>query len=200
MNRHLLLGIVLFLLFFSGRSTEDIYMKVRVHSESSLQINGKSNVTDIFCGYQFSGEGDPIDVIFNMASERYEFAPFDLQIPIKELDCGSALVNADMHKTLNAKYFPIINVQIPYLFFTETDIIQGCFGRPSKVVITMNGIRIEKPVKFNMNMCDEGVDIDGDIRIDLTHFDITPPTALFGAIKVDERFEIVVKLKIIRES
>jgi hypothetical protein len=175
-------------------------MKVRIDPESSLQINGTSNVTDILCRYYFVGQQDLIEVVFNLNTERYEFSPFDLEIPVRELDCGSALVNADMYKTLNGKHFPFINVQIPYLFFTETDIIEGCFGRPSKVIVTMNGVRIEKPVKFDMNMCNGGVEIDGDIRIDLTHFDIEPPTALFGAIKVDEGFEIIVKLKIIRVS
>ena len=144
-------------------------------------------------------DGNIVPLIADPASARFPQPAFRLRVPVTTLRCGSAKMERDMYEALRAEQHPSIDFQFTELIGgINHDIDAGSYRAPIAGVLTLAGesrtIRIDVDAQ---RLASDTFRLSARLPLKMTDYDITPPTALFGAIKARNdlmvRFELVLK-------
>ncbi len=116
-----------------------------------------------------------------------------VSIKVRGLDCGNRAMEKDLHKAVKSDRFPdirynfrrIAGLSFPgpkhegkgIILHTEGDLFLA--GEERQVIIDVHA-----------TLSDDYVDLHGSHIIEMSDFGITPPTALFGLIKAEQRVVI----------
>ncbi len=162
--------------------------RVTVDPDSRLWIEGRSTVNHFTCN---AGEIDGRAMLQRGSSEA------EVVIPVESFDCGKSRMNRDFYEALKSERHPRI-------LFELTDARLGpkngdTFDVTVHGRLTIAGVtRSVKLVSEGRKQHDGEYRVQGSLPLSMLDFEIKPPTALAGLIKVHERivvgFDIVTKI------
>lgn len=108
-----------------------------------------------------------------------------LRLGIKNFDCGRRGINRDFRNTLKSDDYPSIDVSI--LSFAPSDSLL----EEVNVLISLAGAEKKYILEFTSSYSSDGiVKIEGKQKLAMSDFNINPPKALFGLIKVRDELTI----------
>ena len=186
---------------------------------SQLVLEGSSNVAPWRCrGTSFDGrldvaaplsrinhlidrieDGNIVPLIADPSSARFPRPAFRLRVPVTSIRCGNAKMERDLYRALRGNEFPAIEFRFTELLGgVNHDIDGGTYHAKIAGVLSLAGtarnIRLDveaariAPNRFRLK---------ARLPLRMTDFRITPPTALFGAIKAKDdltvRFDLILQ-------
>ncbi len=175
----------------------------QILEESRLFLEGSSNVNQFKCRCE---ESFPA-ASFAFENDENSFGKikfFDTRLAIKtrNLECGNKMMNKDLQRALHAEAFPYIAIQLSEAFFRVENTFPDKIHQKWTPMTAQTFISIAgqtRKVQLDVHVQKTGNDryrftAAKDLR--MTDFGITPPTALLGLVKVDDRIRINLDLAI----
>jgi len=179
---------------------------------SRLVLEGSSNIADWRCsGTTLDGRMEvaaPLDHInavidriedgdigrwmANPSSGRFPQPSFQLRIPVSTLRCGNRRMERDLVRALRADAYPSIDFRFVRLIGGVThDIDRGSYHARIAGVLSLAGTTRDITVDVEARRVSSGrFDLRAALPLRMTDFRITPPTALFGAVKARDRLTV----------
>lgn len=161
---------------------------VVVTPDSTLSVNGVTNINTFECNYNVSQIKNPISVFFEKIEGKLIFKKTALILDNTCFDCGGKGINSDFQKILKSDEHPKI-----YLFLKELESIND--KALVHVEIKMAGVTNKYKIPVTLT---EGnnIFIQGKVNISLKDFEMKPPKKLFGLIEVEDNINIDFKLEV----
>jgi len=123
-----------------------------------------------------------------------KFSQAVINLKVKSLDCHNPFLNRDFYRTLNADKNPEINIELQE---ANADKIQNFgFAKENEaikasVIITLNGLCKIISIDINwLKINDDTFEFSGQKELQMSDFNIIPPTSMLGLIKVDDTINI----------
>jgi polyisoprenoid-binding protein YceI len=118
----------------------------------------------------------------------------DVKVPVEKLDCGNGTMNEHMLRSLKSNENPTILFRLTSYEIAKTS---GAATGTLRGTLSLGGA--QKPVSITALGKPEGdmLRVSGSTEILMTQYDLTPPTLMFGRIKVNEKvivnFDLLLK-------
>lgn len=146
--------------------------------ESYVSIQGSSNINQ----FQFISYNPEVN---NRTAQNPEKEPYqNIQIPVYDFSGPNNRMLNDFYKMVNASQYPNININIEPRELADFDETTGMTNFRTKIFIAGNSREYVVPCRIIF--CDGEVPVlKGKLKVELTDFEIDPPTKIFGTIKVD---------------
>ncbi|MFV1884432.1 MAG: YceI family protein [Balneola sp.] len=195
-GKFIILCICIFSMLVGARNTfarQTNEIKSIILEESKLRINGTSNLNDFECIYEDEIEPDTLTHNVEVRDTSIAVQGDDISLKIDSFNCGKRGINRDFRKTLKSDVYP--NIEIELLSIVSPN------GQPTlaNIATTLGGVTREYTIVLrDYEFLDDLVIVSGTNEINMTDFGISPPTALFGMIKVKDQISIDFTLSIKR--
>lgn len=155
-----------------------------VTDESKLWIEGRSNVNEFQCfANQYRSDIETTGTIDTLADTGLDV---EIDIFVRSFDCGRSRMNRDLQNALRVRDHEAIRFK-----YIDTENVVYNTGDDT-YTLTIKGILIvagtERTVQFDLDgrLVDNNIiKATGSTTLEMTSFNIEPPTALMGLIKVD---------------
>lgn len=174
---------------------------------SSIWIEGSAGIVDYTCRTR---ELDSTGAItYNPHSRRKageegaRAGGITVSIPVRSLECGKRAMNRDMYEALKAEAHPYIRYRL--LKAEAGDSLRaGTFGNGIPIrtsgILEIAGVTDTTEVVVKGQMLEENrFRVRGSRELRMDTFDITPPSALMGLIRAENRltvhFDVTVSLR-----
>jgi polyisoprenoid-binding protein YceI len=118
----------------------------------------------------------------------------DVKVPVDKLDCGNGTMNEHMLKALKSNENPTILFRL-----TSYEIAKASGAATGTLKGTLSLGGAQKAVSITAEGKPEGemLRVSGSTEVLMTQYDLTPPTLMFGRIKVNEKmlvkFDLLLK-------
>lgn len=156
-------------------------------AESEMVIKGSSSLHDWESqSGQINGQ---LTLEKESTNQLQDIQKMKLSIPVKSFESGKDGLDKNMYEALSAEEHPTITFRMTG--FTKLD------DRRAKATgdLTVAGQTRQITVTGNYNLKNGQLTIRGNKTIDMTNYDIEPPTFLLGAFSVDEEVTVAYELK-----
>lgn len=181
----------LFSLCGAASAQETTEVKSLIREGSKLSINGTSNVNDFECIYDEEFEADTLKHIVQVEEAIVVLGGDELKLEIDSFDCGRRGINRDFRNTLKSKIYPNIQIELIKV------IAQNGIPIEAEVLTTLAGVSNEYQIELkNISIRNSVSQVEGTLELTMSDFNISPPKALFGLIKVNDKLEINFLIKI----
>lgn len=178
-----------------------IDLAYRIAPSSSIEVTGLTNFDSFTCKCSqiFSLQKCTIEVP-DQEERSTLFHATLLQIPIKSLDCGNPIMNHQLQRSLNADQFPNISIELRKAAWEKN-------GRPwesdaggkiqALVQVSLNGQNHDYWLEISGRKTGNlRYHCSGEKTLRMTDFEIKPPTAMMGLVKVKDEIKICLDLEI----
>jgi hypothetical protein len=160
---------------------------------SRLVLEGSSNVAAWRCsGTTLDGQMEVAAPLDAMDSVMQGVEEFTLRVPISTLRCGNRQMERDMYRALRSDSYPTIEFEFAQLVGAVTR--EGAAGRfKARIngVLALAGARRAVSLDVEAEQLPNGrYLLRARLPLRMTDFRITPPTALFGMIKANDRLVV----------
>jgi hypothetical protein len=112
----------------------------------------------------------------------------DGSVPVKSIKSGKSIMDGKTYDALNADEFAEIMIKGTQLNIEENQVT-------GEVQVTIKGISNTYKVQSSGTITDNTFQVNGSIDIDMTSFDIEPPTAMFGSLTTGK--DVVINYQIL---
>jgi len=179
-----------------GQSASAI--RLRLDPASELTVAGTSSMHDWHCKTNKLNAYVDVDPGYtkDLTKVTRPIAAVKVNIVVKTLTCGNSQMDRNMYSTLKADQNQVIKYTL-----SGYDILNGSTS-PTSFAATTNGTLVvagqEKPIamKISAERTSDGKAIaEGEQTLLLTDFGITPPSFMFGALKVGNEVKVKFTLK-----
>lgn len=196
--RNLSIGILLMLLTSSiaPGSRPPAELSYRILHTSRLFLEGTTNVNTFTCNCTCVQSFPRLQFEMEVREESRN-AVFDdaqLQISTKALDCGNRNMNKDLYETLKAGQYPSIGISILEANLSSGDNLAEAAewsDLTARARLTVAGVSRTALLKVKARKTGPGAyRFLSQYTIKMTDFNIEPPTAMLGLIKVNNQIEI----------
>jgi polyisoprenoid-binding protein YceI len=113
----------------------------------------------------------------------------DISIPVKSIDSGKGGMNSNMYDALKADKHKNITFALE-----TTELKSGDFNSDMVLAVTgqltIAGTTNTIDMEISGTKTDEGYTFTGEKMINMTDYDVEPPTAMFGTISTGEEVTI----------
>jgi len=171
--------------------------KVRLSDESKLSIKGKSNVNEFSCQAEHDFQQDSLNYNYQVSGDTVTVNGVLLALEIDQFDCGKRAINRDFRSTLKYQEHPFIEITLNELVLSDpSDII------PQQALVTIKIAGVERQYTVplhSFSRSEEYFVVGGNKVLYMTDFGLTPPSPMFGMIKVDDELDIQFDLVIQRQ-
>lgn len=178
------------------------FFNFRLKNSSVIRIDGSSNIDAFSCSAK---QNFPLSTGIMMRTDnpgKFLFRNTSLCIPVKSLSCDNAAMDYDMYKALKANSCPYITLNL-----READIPSGMYGNSAGgealicADVSIAGRVVTQYIQLHMRrITADEFRFSGSHGMLLSDFDIDPPAALFGMIRVKDPVEIVFDLDVLINS
>ena len=171
-------------------------LRIAVRPDSHLWLEGSSNVRDWRCdATTLDASVDMDDVMHSELSSAARIRRVQVRVPTRALTCGRSQMDHIMYKALHVDDAPECR-QIVGRF----EVVSAPAGDRSTLVMqgTLRIAGRERIVRMPVELeeqSDGSVRAKGTLPILMTDYGISPPTALFGVLRTENR--IVVKFDLL---
>jgi hypothetical protein len=186
--------LILFLQLFFGLHRPDpsaakpVIKRWAVASNSSLNIEGRSNINQFSCEVTKYLVADTLEYVKNETTRQFLFSNKGLTIDINDFDCHQRLITNDFRKTLKASQNRYLKIQFISLDAFDTRNRQTVKG---KVEIWLAGQVKCTTIDFITNATSNGlIQMNGTKTLLFSEFNLTPPRKLAGFIKIKEEIRV----------
>ncbi len=183
---YLLLFMLFPVLYEPGYAQNKSSFVWNIHPNSSIVINGCSNVNTFGCSSTGAFQAKPIEGVAGKGNINLRGS---ISIAINQLDCKNKMLNRDLRKTLKADQYPtltinFINLERMPLSNTNSDIVCGA------VQIELAGKRKNFNLRYVLTQTKEGLLLAGGRSFTFSDFELTPPHKIGGLVKVKDNFDV----------
>lgn len=182
------------LLLTSGEARNISYT---LGEESWLRLSGTSSVNCFECiSISESAKGN-MEVITDDSEDIITFSNALLNISVKSFDCLNPRLTKDMQNTLGVEKYPNISIELLEVFNSEATTQNGSGMINAMISIKLNGYRkvVEIPVKWTA-VEEDKYRFSGSGALRMSDFGISPPSPMFGLIKVNNEIQISFNLSV----
>ncbi len=163
-------------------------------ASSTLYLEGSSNVSNFSCVWR---QDKPLGAFVfspNSQGDSLHFSGAGIDIEIRTLDCGNQRMNHDLYQTLNASLFPHIDIALHEA--TLMNIGDHEYSTYKTLVdITMNNHKLKTGVELDVQSMGESTwSFRGRKKLKMSDFNVDPPTAMLGLVRVKDEITIVFDL------
>lgn len=163
-----------------------------IEQGSSFRISGISNINEFDCNIQEGFCGESINLYYEWNDDTLIFDNAKFNLPLKNFDCKNRLITMDLKKTLKEDQFPFMHFQ---LLKTKNFNSENCSDSKAETLVTIAGETNRYYLNYNLAKLDADTYSISIVSIfDMNDFKITPPTALMGLIKVEEKINVSLDL------
>ena len=165
--------------------------------ESRLWVDGTSTIKDFTCkagDVTAVIEASPNAVAQVTAGEKGVRA-VHLSVPAEKLECGNGTMNSHMRKALKLDDNATIDFKL-----SSYDVSKGAEGSSGTLKGTLSLGGVQKAISIAAVSKTEGgaLHVTGAYVLKMSDYDLTPPSLMFGRIKV--RDEVSVKFDLLLKS
>ena len=165
--------------------------------ESKLWVEGKSSIKDWSCkatDVNAVVEAASANAVPQLLTGDKAVKTVNVTLSSEKMDCGNGTMNEHMRKALKTSEFSAINFHLnSYDLARKPEGVSGTMTG----VLTLGGVK--KPVTIEATGTDEkgALHVLGSYDLKMTDYDLTPPSLMFGRIKVRElvtvKFDLLLK-------
>jgi len=170
--------LIYFLLIYNLFCQEDPTENMII-SKQVFTIEGGTSLGNFTCTYAMSQKDTLLAYDSRISDKAVTYS-----IPSDKFACGNFLLNGDFRKTIKAKVYPYINVEISG--FRKTNSSFTC-----DLKLKLAG---KEKVYMNTPLKKEGQTITGDLMVRFSDFDLIAPKKMGGLVKVRENIKISIEL------
>ena len=177
---------------FSGKINAQKIAPVKstILNDSKLSILGTSNVTDFECLYDDDFRIDTLSHSLTLDQDIIKVSGDSLKLKIENFDCGKRGINKDFRNSLKSDEYPSIDISL--ISFKQSDSLL----KEVNVLISLAGSEKIFELEFTSSYLENGIiKIEGEQKLTMSDFNIDPPRALLGLIKV--RDELTIKFELL---
>lgn len=186
----LLTSLLLFLSIAVGNTIAQ-QNTITLLDKSTLKVDGTSNVHDwtadaeqLYSNIDLNPSALQSDSLQNPVNE------FSLTIPVSKMESGKGGMNRRMYKALKRDDFPTITFELSSSEIANVS-SDSTFQLNTSGTLTIAGVSREISVPVETSILKDGnYKFTGSYEINMTDFDVEPPSAMFGAIKCGEMVTI----------
>lgn len=168
--------------------------ELAVGSESRVWIEGSSNIHSWSCSATAVDATIAVEVAFKEDPDfpRY-LKTVRVKVPVTALKCGHDQMDKSLRRALKADD----TTRSPYITASFEAVRNGSDTTNALTVNTIGALEIagrENTVKMNVGttrLANGTIEAQGEVPILMSDFGVKPPTALFGALRANDR--VVVK-------
>jgi hypothetical protein len=167
---------------------------------STLSISGTSNVTDFDCCCDENFTPIPYEVE-SLAATQLKVSNSQLRIPVQELDCGNRIMNKDMREALRADEHPYIDIRPGAIQLHQAPPINSGQWVTLSATAEVSLAGVTKNLDLHVKarrLADNRWRIRSQKELCMLDFEVEPPTAMGGLIKV--RDEITIHFDLLVEN
>lgn len=111
-----------------------------------------------------------------------------IEIDLTEFDCGNPLVDKDFAKLLQMEKYPMLKIYLKQITLNELN--AGNLQGKADFEIEIAGINKHYEAKFITSITEGMRLVEGELELNISNFNLTPPKKLLGLIKVSEEIRI----------
>ncbi|MCB4797962.1 YceI family protein [Neotamlana laminarinivorans] len=164
---------------------------VKINPESTLIIEGKTNVNQFYCNYNTSKLNHEIPVKFFIeANQKVVFNNTILKLNNQLFDCGNDIMNKDFRNLLKSKKHPNISIQLLEIEKKSNKKIEA------KLNIELAGVSRLFKIPVIVENYESNIRVNGKIEIDILEYNLEPPKKLLGMVKVDNTINVLFNLSL----
>jgi polyisoprenoid-binding protein YceI len=164
--------------------------------ESRLWVEGTSSIRSFTCK---AGELSAVieaapNAVAQVAAGEKGVRTVKVTVPAEKLDCGNGTMNDHMRKALKIADNPTIEFKL-----SGYDVSKGTEGSTGTLNGTLSLGGVQKHISIPAEGKSEGgaLHVTGAYELKMTDYDLTPPSLMFGRIKVREavnvKFDLLLK-------
>lgn len=186
-------------LYFSHIVTGQ-FIKIMVHPQSMLQIQGKTNVNSFQCYCAPPNSVVGFNAESSSETQKIHFKKAELTVLTKSLDCRHKIMNRDMYQTLKAEHYPTITLSISQVLIPIQNInarwkLEGPVT--TEAYLTLAGMKRKIDLLVTISQPFSNIyRFTAKKNLLLTDFGLTPPTVLMGMVKVKNEIILDIDLYI----
>ncbi len=191
-----LAGLILFSSFYFSR-TQAQSLILCFDEKCEISISGESNVSPYQCQLSETPANDTIDVYSYTKNGLFYLQNAIVKLPAKAFQCDNRVMTNDFLKSIKAEEFPEVSVDFRYFKLLKPLIdMPEQRNVPVKFYVTIAGVKKGIYAPYKLVRLDENIlTVKGTVAIKMSDFNITPPQALFGAIKVQDEIQMVFNVR-----
>lgn len=183
-NRHgFTFGVIAALMMVMPNINAQNYSSVKAQSE--IEVKGTSNLHD----WDVKAENFTAKAEIAKTNDQPEIKKFDFEVEAESLKSGKSGMDKNTYSALKTNSHKKITFK-----YLGTNSIRKANGNNYDVVIrgTLNIAGTAKEVRITGQLTDtgNGYTVKGAVPIDMTDFNVTPPTALMGTIKTGKEVTV----------
>jgi hypothetical protein len=181
---HLLLGIP----WRENNTANPLVKRWVVAGNSTLNIEGRSNLSPFCCEVTKHLESDTLQYVKNEAARQLVFNNSRLTVNINDFDCHQRIITNDFRKTLKADQNRFLKIQFICLDAFDMQHTQTVRG---KVEILLAGQIKCTTIDFKTCVTSSGlIQMNGTKTLLFSEFNLTPPKKLAGFIRIKEEIKV----------
>lgn len=183
------------LTFIMGFVTNTAEVKKWLVSEnSSLSVNGSTNINQFSCEIPSCDETDTLTVTKSRSDKAITLSG-NIGLSIQSFDCHNSVMTRDLRKTLKEKQYPKLHI-----IFLSLSSLPELHTRPQSITGIVNielvGVTKRFEVNYQVSMDNQKViHLLGSRNINFSDFNLIPPRKLGGIIKTNDQLSVTFHLK-----
>lgn len=183
---------MILLLTLTGTAVQAQITRWVVMENSSLSVNGSTNVNKFCCDIL---KCDQMDTLTIYKSKKEITLTGSVSLSAGSFDCHKAMMTHDLRKTLKATKFPFL--QIRFLSLTG---LPELTNKPSSIAgqveIEIAGVKKRYDVNYQVSIAAEKVIcLLGCSPVKFSDFSLVPPKKLGGLVKTKDQLSVAFELR-----
>lgn len=173
-------------------------IRLRLDPGSELTIAGTSSLHDFHCKTDKINAYVDVDPGYtkDLTKVPRPIVSVKVNIVVRSLSCGNSQMDANMYKTLKADENPLIKYTLAGYDILDGTASPSAFAAKTTGTLAINGQQKTVDMKINAERTAEGRAIaEGEQVVKMSDYGITPPSFMFGRIKVGDEIKVKFNLK-----
>uniref|UniRef100_UPI0040494ECF YceI family protein n=1 Tax=Fulvivirga sp. TaxID=1931237 RepID=UPI0040494ECF len=188
MKSNALLMLMLIPALLKAQSTS----KFVIDPSSSFTLSGVSNVNEFDCELKEGFCEDQLSIGYSHKNGNVYFKNANLSVSVSKFDCNSKYITRDMKKTLKEEEFPFMEFE---LLSIENFTSNKNTCPMAEALVTISGHTNKYYLKYELTpLTDSTYQIKMGSDFKMKDFNIDPPTAMMGLIKVHDTITVEIDL------
>lgn len=185
-RQHILFTLSLFLLLGGSAFAQDISQDISIDRDKSrLWIEGSSNVN------QFSCRAEHYNTSITQPRTLDEQLGVEVDIAVSGFECGKRRMNRDLNEALKSEDFPTISFDYKETRSMSYDDSIDQYVLTVVGYLTVAGHRKEIEFPMKATALEDGtLQATGETELRMTDYNVEPPTALLGLVRVEDRLTV----------
>ncbi|WP_425392991.1 hypothetical protein [Ekhidna sp.] len=163
---------------------------------SAITIHGETNLNKFKCSMDQLALNDSIRVKNIWLNEKLEFEGLRLKYPVDQFDCGLRAMNSDFQELLKSDEEPHLFLQLNSITLHPGNDAFEELNVDAEVEVFIAGVQKQVEISGGkvINHSSAELTLKGKKQLLMTHFNIEPPSKMFGMIQVTD--DIIIEFEI----